>query len=294
MKTSSFASSVKLQTKHLESSWVDLHMHSTYSDGEHSVEELLAMGQKKGLRAMSITDHDTLDGYLEAKDLADKYSIELVSGVEISVFIEDSELHILGYLFDARNLNLNLKLSELQEKRKIRAQNIVNKLAQKGAPISLDRVFEKARGSSIGRPHIAEVLVEEEYVANFAEAFDKYIHADFVKEFDVYKPTPAEAIRLLTEAGGVAVLAHPAKYNRDDLIPKLVEWGLHGIEVYTPGTDRKQSNHYKKLAKSYNLICSGGSDFHSKSGGNKNGVGSVKVPQESLDQLKEASLKICT
>jgi predicted metal-dependent phosphoesterase TrpH len=270
---------------------IDLHIHTKYSDGELEVEEILNACHHIGLKAVSITDHDTIDAYIEGKELAEELKLEFIPGVELSSYFEGSEIHILGYLFDPTNLTLNFKLQELQQKRKIRAKKIVQKLNNLGIDISMERVFEKVRGTSVGRPHIAAVLVEEEYVSNFPEAFEKYLSAEFIKEFETEKLTPLEAIALIKEASGVSVLAHPAKTLRDDLIESFVQAGLAGIETYCHGVDRATVSKYRNLAKTYNLVCSGGSDFHNTRGGTKFGLGSIRVPYSSLQNLKKTREK---
>jgi len=274
-----------------QGSYIDLHMHSLYSDGLHSVTELVAMAAQNKVRALSLTDHDTLDGLAEAQKVAHEHNIEFVSGVEISTFDNNSEIHILGYLFDPTHLGLNLKLAELQNNRRQRAAQIIAKLEKQGISISLDRVFEKAKGTSVGRPHIAAVMLEEEYVSSYSEAFEKYLHLDFVREFELNKPTPKFAIELISEAGGIPVLAHPAKYNRDDLLESFVASGLIGIETFCPGMDKQSSLKYRSLAKKWNLICSGGSDFHCDRPGMRCGVGSLPVPYETLDQMRTQLLR---
>lgn len=288
MKSSAFAQSLKSASPSRKlNGYIDLHMHSTYSDGMHSIGELIEMGVKQQLAAMSITDHDTLDGLAEAEELSLQHQIEFITGVEISAFQDGSEIHILGYMFDRTNLQLNLALVELQSKRRIRASQIVEKLASKGVNISLDRVFEKAKGTSVGRPHIAAVMVEEEFVSNFSEAFDKYLSLDFVREFECAKPSPKQAMALIIEAGGFPVLAHPSKYNRDELIPQMVQDGLVGIETYCHGLDKKNTQRYRTIAKKHNLIFCGGSDFHCERPGMRCGVGSLPIPYDTIERMRE-------
>jgi predicted metal-dependent phosphoesterase TrpH len=270
---------------------VDLHLHSTHSDGQWSVSQVIQYASSHGLAALSITDHDNIDSYEEGLGLAEELGIELIPGVEVSSHLDGHEIHILGYLFDPTNLILNKALQDFQEKRLYRVSQIVEKLKQMGVEISLERVLGKATGSSIGRPHIASILVEEEYVANHSEAFEKYLHTDHVCEFDTGKITPYQAIELIHQAGGVAVFAHPDKTQQDHLIPSMIEAGLDGLEVYCNGITHSKSQNYRKIAKEHNLICSGGSDFHNDFYGKRYHIGSARVPYSSLEALKERQLE---
>ena len=283
MKKSKFAA----KNKHSKvADYIDLHIHSNYSDGQHPVDEIMETCSKVGMKAMAFTDHDTLDGYFAGQEIKEDYPIELIPGIELSSFIDGSEIHILGYLFDPNNLTLNQTLSDLQEKRQVRVQNIVNKLNKNGVEISLSRVLEKSKGTSIGRPHIAQVLLEEEYVSNFQQAFDKYLSTELIEEFETEKLKPVEAIELISQAGGVPVLAHPYKTRRDDLIEMMVDAGLKGIETYCNNVGKSASETYNSLAKKYELICCGGADFHNNLKDKRYGLGSVKVPYSCLSELK--------
>ncbi len=277
------------QETKIKRKFVDLHLHTTYSDGELRPDAIINLCHNAGMSAIAITDHDGVEGYHEGKDLAAQLGIELIPGVELSTFYMGSEIHILGYLFDPTNLSFNVKLVDLQKKREIRARKIVKKLHTVGVEIRIERVMEKAKGCSVGRPHIAEVLLEEEYVHSFPEAFEKYLTGEFIKEFELYKLKPQEAIDAVIEAGGIAAMAHPSKTLRDDLIGPLVDMGLKGIETYCQGMDKKTSKKYHDIAKKFDLICCGGSDFHNNKGGAGFGIGSIKVPYSLLVKLKEAN-----
>ncbi len=289
MKKTKFTSTLQKENKQ----YVDLHMHSTHSDGDYKVHELIDTCVKKGMTAMSITDHDNIEAYNEGKAYAEELNIEFVPGVEISTFYENTEIHMLGYYYSPNHLVFNQSLLEIQEKRVVRVRNIVKKLNAHGIEIRFERVQEKAKGKSIGRPHIAAVMLEEEYINNIGQAFEKYLCKDFVKEFEGDKLTPAEAISLINQAGGVSVLAHPFRTERDDLIEGMVEAGLQGIETYCNGLSASHTQKYKDYAKKYNLVKCGGADFHSDKYGSRNGLGSIKVPYSSLEQLKELHKNKC-
>lgn len=289
MKSSKFTSQIR-QSQDQAREYVDLHMHSTYSDGTLPVRELIDHCVDQGLSAMAITDHDNIDAFEDGREYADSVGMELIPGVEISSNTDGSDIHILGYLFDHTHLRLNQTLVGLRERRKVRAMEIVRLLEEHGVVLSYDKVAARAHGGSIGRAHIAAQLLEEEYVTTFQEAFNKYLgnDADLMQEVDAVKLSPEDAIRLILEAGGIPVLAHPGKTNRDDLLGMLVECGLMGIETYCHGQSSAASNRYRDFARKHNLICSGGADFHVRRQDGRNSPGSLKVPYKVLDLLREA------
>jgi predicted metal-dependent phosphoesterase TrpH len=289
MKSSKFASQLRNGPPGPKE-YVDLHMHSTFSDGALGVRPLIDFCREQGLTAIAVTDHDNIDSFEEGKEYAQQVGLEFVPGVEISSSIDGSDIHILGYLFDHTHLRLNQTLVTLREKRKLRAHEIVTRLQEVGITLNYERVLARAHGGSVGRAHIAAQLVEEEFVSTFQEAFTKYLgnEADVMTDLDTVKLTPEEAIHLILEAGGIPVLAHPSKTNRDDLLEMFVEWGLMGIETYCHGQTNATYEKYRAFARKHNLICSGGADFHVRRQDGRNAPGSVKVPYKVLDMLKEA------
>lgn len=289
MKSSKFVSQLR-QSQEKAKDYVDLHMHSTFSDGALGVRELIDFCLEQGLSAIAVTDHDNIDSFEEGKEYADTVGLEYVPGVEISSNMDGSDIHILGYLFDHTHLRLNQTLVDLRARRRIRAMDIVRRLEEHGVTLSYDKVAARAHGGSVGRAHIAAQLLEEEYVATFQEAFNRYLgnDAELMSEVDAVKLSPEEAIRLILEAGGIPVLAHPSKTNRDDLLESLVEWGLKGIETYCHGQSNATYNKYREFARKHNLICSGGADFHVRRQDGRNSPGSLKVPYRVLEMLREA------
>lgn len=289
MKTSSFAASLRRSRNPAPQEHVDLHMHSRFSDGSFHVRELLRMAHERGLAAVAITDHDNIDAYEEGRELAEELGIEFIAGVEISSHHEGSDIHVLGYLFDPTHLRLNQTLQGLQIKRRTRARLIVERLNALGIDIRFEQLAAKASEGSLGRAHIAQLLVEEEYVSCFSEAFRKYLSNQALEdlELDCVKLQPEEAIRLITDAGGVAVLAHPFKTNRDDLLEHLVDAGLKGIETYCLGLSSSSCQRYRDLARRYNLVCSGGADFHTLRPDGQCTLGTLKVPYKALAMLKD-------
>lgn len=288
MKSSKFANQGK--DKGASKEFVDLHMHSTFSDGALAVRDLIDYCSQQDLTAIAVTDHDNIDSFEDGREYALSKGIEYVPGVEISSSTDNSDIHILGYMFDPTHLRLNRTLIELRARRVDRAKEIIGRLEKKGVSLNYDRVSARAHGGSIGRAHIAAQLVEEEFVSTFQDAFNRYLgnDSDLMHDLDTVKLSPAEAISLILEAGGVPVMAHPAKTNRDDLLDMLVESGLMGIETYCHGQSQSSFQKYKAFAHKHNLVCTGGADFHIKRFDGRNAPGSLRIPYKVLSQIKEA------
>ncbi len=288
MKSTKFAGQCKDQAAQRE--FVDLHMHSTFSDGGLPVRDLIDYCVQQGLTAIAVTDHDNIDSFEDGREYAQDQGIEYVTGVEISSSVGSSDIHILGYLFDPTHLRLNRTLVELRARRVDRAKEIVGRLDKKGVSLNYERVAARAHGGSVGRAHIAAQLVEEEFVATFQDAFNRYLgnDSDLMHDLDSVKLSPAEAIGLILEAGGVPVLAHPCKTNRDDLLDMLVASGLMGIETYCHGQSQASYQKYRSFALKHNLVCTGGADFHVKRIDGRNAPGSLRIPYKVLSQIKEA------
>ena len=266
---------------------IDLHIHSNASDGTSTADEVLQRAQRAGLAAFAITDHDSLEGFFQIKNLVDGNKIELIPAMELSGYLKGADVHLLGYLVKSDDPALNQKLAELKQARKNRAAGMVAKLNQLGINLSMVRVQEIAGHSTIGRPHIADALLKNGYISNYDEAFHKYIGTDG----PAYEPkkymSAEEAIALIHSAGGVAVLAHPGILGRDELIVDLLEMQIDGIEAFHSQHDNYLTNHYIQTAKKYGLAYSGGSDCH----GLRKGrflLGTVKVPYSCLSMLRKA------
>ncbi|MBW8890443.1 MAG: PHP domain-containing protein [Fibrobacteres bacterium] len=290
MKSTKFASQGREAPQPKE--FVDLHMHSTFSDGTLPVRDLIDYCLEQGLNAIAVTDHDNIDSFEDGREYAESRGLEFIPGVEISSSIGGSDIHILGYMFDPTHLRLNRTLVELRARRVDRAKAILERLEKRGLSLSYEQVAARAHGGSIGRAHIAAQLVDEEYVATFQDAFNLYLgnDAELMSDMDAVKLNPAEAIELILDAGGVPVLAHPCKTNRDDLLEMLVECGLKGIETYCHGLSHANSQKYRSFAQKRNLICTGGADFHVKRPDGRNAPGSLRIPYRVLSQIKEAKV----
>jgi|Deesub1362A_J573_1020465.scaffolds.fasta_scaffold03904_4 hypothetical protein len=261
---------------------VDLHLHSTASDGKFSPAELVKMALERGLEVISITDHDTTDGIEEALEAAKGTNLEVIPGVEISADIPRKEVHLLGYYIDHRDGTFEEVLRLIRRYRVKRALAMLEKLASLGIRLKWDMVMEIAGRGSVGRPHIAQAMVKEGYVSSMEEAFLLYIGRDGPAYVERYKLAPSEAVRLIKGAKGLAVLAHPSKVI--ELLPSLVKAGLVGIEARYNDYPEEEVEYLAGLARKYNLVPTGGSDFH---GHERSGIGSVWVPMEWVKRLRD-------
>ncbi len=240
----------------------DLHIHSNASDGILGPSEIVKIAKKLGLSAISITDHDTINGLDEAISTSKKIGLDFIPGIELSSESEDWDIHILGYFIDHNSKELREYLKNLQNKRKIRAKKIVNNLKNAGIKIEFEQVARESHGESIGRPHLARTLVKLGYVDSVQKAFHVFLKRDgpyYVKKYTIY---PDEVIKILLKANAVPVLAHPLSNSNIDFIASLVKIGLMGIEVYYPGYNRFEINKLIEIADRYGLIKTGGTDFH--------------------------------
>jgi len=266
---------------------IDLHLHSTASDGRFSPQELVSMAASSGLEAIAITDHDSVEGVAPALLAAQEFpSLKVIPGVEVSTDVPHGEVHILGYFIDYGDPELISTLEGLRSSRRLRAQRMIAKLANLGIHIEWERVQEIAGDGSIGRPHIAQAILERGYVSSPKEAFVKYISREGPAYVERKKMTPEQAVELVVKTGGLPVLAHPADIDRlEELIPRLQKVGLVGIEAYYNGYQSKLVKYLASLARKYGLIASGGSDYHGLEGVSETALGGVVVPFECLKQL---------
>lgn len=263
----------------------DLHLHTIASDGSWSPHELVKNAREIGLSTISITDHDTIDGIEPA--LRSKGSdMEIISGIEFSTDYCRQEIHILGYGIDIYNQDLQELLSILQKDRVQRAQAMVKRLNAMGKYIDYSLVENIAGTGSVGRVHIAQALVKKGYANNINECFRKYIGNNTPAYVRREKLSPKQIIETILEMKGAAVLAHPGKNLNDDLIPLLKNYGLSGIEVLHPSHSIAQIRKYSQLAKKLKLLTTGGSDCHGAKGKDQRYLGTVKIPNRWVYQLK--------
>jgi 3',5'-nucleoside bisphosphate phosphatase len=272
---------------------VDLHIHTSASDGKYSAPEIVRKAREAGLNYIAICDHDSIEGILPAFSAARSYpGLQVLQGVEINTDIPAGELHVLGYLYDYNNQELQDHMLRLRQSRIERARKMVAKLRGIGLKIDFERVEELAAGGSLGRPHIAQALLEKGYINNFREAFTKYIGRDGPAYIERDKITPADAVRLIRKAGGIPVLAHPlTTENNEQLIIDLIPAGLMGIEVCYNGYTPEEINTLAAMAARHQLITTGGSDFHGLDSLNELPLGSVEVPLDVVTRMLELARK---
>ena len=276
---------------------IDLHLHTTHSDGSFSTAEVMAFAKQAGLTALAITDHDIVDGIPEATAIGKELGIEVVPGVEISSRLGESELHILGYFMQWTDPQLAQRLKTLRDSRHLRNPKIVQRLNELGIPITYEEVRALAGTESVGRPHIARLLMEKKFVTSAKEAFDRYLANGRPAFVDRELPEPAEAVRWIREAGGVPVLAHPTWVRTSAeglrvLVRELKAAGLGGIEVHYSTHTPSQTTEYLDLATQCDLLVTGGSDFHGVTKPDIEvgiGRGQLKVSQKLVDPLRTAA-----
>jgi predicted metal-dependent phosphoesterase TrpH len=263
---------------------IDLHLHSTASDGTLTPTELVRAALAKGLEAIALTDHDTTDGIEEALEAARGTGLTVIPGVEISTDVPGTnELHILGYHIDARHTELEARLSALRHARVDRARKTLACLAQAGYSLEWEQLLELSQGDVIGRPHIAQALVDAGHVETVHSAFRHHLAKGRPAYVERYKLTPVEALNAILAAGGVPVLAHPTRVLAH--IPRLVRAGLAGLEAYYPTHPEPEQRFLAKLAKKHNLIVTGGSDFHGPGITEATDLGVAYVPRSTVKAL---------
>jgi len=266
--------------------YIDLHIHSSHSDGIKSPAEIIRFAHEFKLKAISITDHDAISGTILACTSAEKKGIEVIPGIELSTRMTGCTVHLLGYYFDMGNAEILDYVEQNYYIREERAKKIVSRLHELGIKISFELVKLHANGGVIGRPHIADVLLEEGYVYSFRDAFEKYLGEN--RPAYVQKPTitPEEGIRLIHNAGGLVFIAHPAVEITDENIYHLIGQGLDGIEVYHPKHMPSDVEHYMQIAQANDLLICGGSDCHGPRNNNDMMMGTIPVPYSHLEQMK--------
>lgn len=266
--------------------FADLHLHTRFSDGTETVARVVELAKAAGLSAMAITDHDNTEAFAVAEPLARQAGIELLPGIEMSASAEGEEVHVLGFLMDLNDAGLKQHLAEQQQRRVGRVYEMVKRLGAVGVKISAEEVLELAGEGTVGRPHVARILLKHGYISSTPEAFTKYIgpkNPGFVPGSPLL---PARVISVIRESGGVPVLAHPIYLKRDDLIEQFVGQGLAGLEVYHSGHSPEQVRHYEMMADHFKLLKTGGSDFHGEASKEGVAVGMVKAPYTLVEALK--------
>lgn len=278
---------------------IDLQMHSSFSDGSMTPVELVLEAKKLGLVAIALTDHDTIDGVPQFMEAGAKYQVTTVPGVEISIDTKlpnNGHMHMLGLFIDPHSEKLKNTLHHLLTERNLRAQKIIDRLNELDVPITMEELLEEAGEGSIGRPHVAKILVRKGIVPSIQKAFDIYLAKGKPAYMDKVKLGEEDAIKMIKDAGGLAIMAHPHLMNYDtfaearEKIISLKPFGLNGFEAFYSGMPKHYNENLMKLAEEENFLISGGSDYH---GANKDdiqmgyGRGDLNIPDEIYQNLKE-------
>jgi predicted metal-dependent phosphoesterase TrpH len=264
----------------------DLHIHSTASDGKLTPAEVVQEAAERGLAIIALTDHDIIDGIAPAQAAAQAFpQLEVIPGVEISTDIPAGEVHVLGYFIDYTSQELGAELERFRNSRLNRAKGMVAKLDKLGIHLDWQRIEQIAGSSAMGRPHIAQAMLEKGYIDGFKQAFTDYIGRDGPAYVEREKMTPTEAVELIVKAQGLPVLAHPLTFNDPEAMTiELKIAGLVGIEAYYDGYTAEDLNRLVELADQHNLIATGGSDYHGLDT-SETAIGGTDLPLESVDRL---------
>jgi predicted metal-dependent phosphoesterase TrpH len=275
----------------------DFHNHSTCSDGKLTPTQLIDLAASQGVRVFALTDHDTLDGQEEAARAAARHpGFTLIPGVELSCDVPGTEVHMLGLFVDRHDRALLDQLELFRRGRIERAEKMVEALARLGVPIEWSRVQEIAGEASVGRPHVAQALLERGHIQRFEEAFDRYLGRNGPAYFERQKLTPHDAIRMIRAAGGLPIFAHPSFTDGyEEIAADLAAHGLFGMEVYYKHYEPEQVETLRQLADRLGLFTSGGSDFHGIERDNERQPGDIPLPDAvALAMLERAHAEGCT
>jgi predicted metal-dependent phosphoesterase TrpH len=267
--------------------FADLHLHTQFSDGTFTPEELVLRAQKAGIACIALTDHDTVEGCARAAAACANVKMEFISGAELTAEHEDTEVHILGYFLDTKNQVLLGRIAKFQIVRQHRINEMCDALNKLGIPLKAESVFALANCKSPGRPHVARALVKEKLIGNLDEAFEKYLKKGRPAWVPKTKMSALEGVELIHQAGGLAVMAHPGLNRTDEIIPDLVDAGLDGIECFHTKHSTVMAERYLEIAEKYGLLVTGGSDCHGFSK-NKPLIGTMKLPYEHVERLFSA------
>ncbi len=269
---------------------IDLHLHTSLSDGRDAPAELVRLCAAAGLRTISVTDHDTIAAWPEAAAAAARAGIEFVPGIEITAVLDGRDVHVLGYFPVARAPLLDGFLADQRADRVRRVRYIAARLADLGMAIDIEeeiRSAERDPSRTIGRPHVADALVRAGHCADRTEAFDKFVGEGGPAFIPRRGATPEDVIELIMGSGGIASLAHPALLGRDEIIPMLIAAGLPAIEVFHSDHDEFDRQRYRRAAEKSNLLCTGGSDYHGEETGRPVTLGSVTLPTADFERFRD-------
>ncbi len=270
--------------------FADLHLHTFFSDGTYSPEELAAEAKRVGLDAVSLTDHDTMEGCPRTAAACRTLGIEFIPACEFTAEMDQIEVHLLGYFLDMQNEKLRAELAKFQEVRQRRIETMTERLNHLGIPLQAETVFALANCRAPGRPHVARALVQEEFCHSLDEAFERFLKKGKPAWAPKFKISGTNAIELIHQAGGLAVLAHPGLSRADEVIPQIIEAGLDGLECFHTKHSTAMTEHYLELAEKHRLLVTGGSDCHGKNHGRPM-IGTIKIPYDYVERLKDAVLQ---
>jgi hypothetical protein len=265
----------------------DLHLHTNFSDGTYTPEELAGHAARQSLSAIALTDHDTVEGCGRAAEACAQHGVEFIPASELTAEVDDTEVHLLGYYLDTSNPKLLEEMARFQAVRQNRISEMVARLNSLGVSLTAERVFELANCRSPGRPHVGRALVEAGFCGSVDEAFERFLKKGRPAWVPKFKMSIFDGIHLIHQAGGLAVLAHPALNRVDPAIPRLVEAGLDGLECFHTKHSTLTAERYVDMAVEYGLLITGGSDCHGMAKG-KPLIGTVRLPYEHVERLKAA------
>ena len=270
--------------------YADLHLHTAFSDGTYTPEQVVAEARRLGFSTIALTDHDTVEGCRATAAACAAANLEFLSGTELTAEQEGHEIHILGYCLDIDDSRLLQEIGRFQQVRQNRIREMVARLNHLDVPLEADAVFELANCRSPGRPHVARALVKAGLCDDLDEAFDRFLKKNRPAWVPKFKMSAAHAIELIHAAGGVAVMAHPGLNRTDEVIPAMAEAGLDGLECFHTKHSTATSEYYLELADRHHLLVTGGSDCHGTSKG-KPVMGSVRLPYQHVERLKARAAK---
>ena len=270
--------------------FADLHLHTVFSDSTYTPRELINLAGDLDIAIVAVTDHDTVEGIAPTIEAAKDKDIEVIPAIELTAEHQGREIHILGYFIEYGNKTLIKELAVLKENRLERLSKMLHKLKEMNVNIKAEQVLKISGAGTVGRLHLARTLVAEGFVNSIYEAFGKYIGEHSPAYVCGFRFNPAEAIKLIRDYGGIAVLAHPYILKKDDLISLFVEQGLRGLEAYYPEHSKAMTRHYKDLADKYGLLVTGGSDCHGSAKAEAQ-LGSIKLPIDFVEKLRQEKEK---
>jgi 3',5'-nucleoside bisphosphate phosphatase len=266
--------------------FADLHLHTAFSDGTYSPEELTGHGQRHGFSCLALTDHDTVEGCARMAAACEQAGIEFLPASELTCEFKGTELHMIGYCIDTHHPRLLQEMNRFQVVRQNRIREMVERLNKMNVPLREEAVLAIANCKSPGRPHVARALIQANFVKTLDEAFERFLKKGRPAWVPKFKISADDAIKLIHEAGGLAVIAHPGLVHHDALIPPLVEAGMDGIECYHTKHPTTTVEHYLEIAEEHELLVTGGSDCHGMNKGQPL-IGNIKLPYQHVEQLKE-------